>query len=119
MIKVLSGHLGSGEWCFKNTSTTPILAHIQPLNKESEFRIGSDQVINYEIENEEAKAVLVKINFIGDRYCRAMVPPADLPLLDTMVSCNESAPAYIKNDQSWIKAILLFFVIFITYELFK
>lgn len=119
MIKVLSGHLGSGEWRFKNIHSTPILAHIQPLNKETEFRIGSDQVIDYQIEKEEAKTVLVKINFIGDRYCRALINPTDLPLLDTMVQSNESAPAYIKNDQPWIVAIMLFLVIFIAYEIFK
>ena len=119
MISVISGHLGSGEWRFKNTDATPILANIQPLNKETEFRIGSDQVIGYDIEKEERKSLVVKINFTQDRYCRAIMQATDLTHLDAMVSSNEAAPAYIKNDQNWIKGILLFLVICLAYEFLK
>ena len=123
MIQVLSGHLGSGRWHFKEIDNVVVLAHSQAFNRHGEFRIGPDQVVSYEIETqpENKQESNVKINFSDERYCRASIPNKDLPSLQRMVESEQAAPAFelqIRN-QKWVNGLIIFFIAFILIELIR
>lgn len=118
MINVVSGHLGSGSWCFKDIEGVTILANVQHFNRHGEFHIGPDQVINYEIEASASgkQPAKIKINFTHDRYCRALMTSEDLIKLDSMVASQHSAPTLKRDNQIWISVLLAFVIAFIGFQ---
>jgi hypothetical protein len=121
MIHVVSGHLGSGRWRFKDVEGITVLAHMQPFTPHSEFRIGPDQVLSYEVEEGPNKKQLSKIliNFTEDRYCRAIVSPDDFVMLDKMVSAQQAAPQFTRENGKWIVGLGVFLVVCVIFEFVK
>jgi len=121
MIQVISGHLGSGSWRFKDIDGVTTLAHMQAFTPHSEFRIGPDQVIDYYIEEgpNNQQLATVKINFTDERYCRAIISAVDINQLDKMVASQQSAPAYKRENRLWIAGLAVFFMACLTYEFVK
>jgi len=119
MIRVITGHLACGRWRLKKEDGIFFMAHPQPFSRRSEFRLGPDQVTGVEVEEIEAKQVLVKILFVDDRFCRAYIDPSELAGLQSMISATDVPPLAKNQTQSWINGLFAFFIICILFELFK
>ncbi|MGR6874969.1 hypothetical protein ACU6U9_22415 [Pseudomonas sp. HK3] len=121
VIEVVSGHLGSGNWCFKSIDGITVLAHMQPFNRHNEFRIGPDQVLNYEIEESQNKKKhsKIRINLTGDRYCRAWVSSDDLNMLGQMVDSQQPAPEFKRENKIWVSGLIAFLIACVVFEFVK
>jgi hypothetical protein len=119
MIRVITGHLACGRWRLKQEDGIFFMAHPQPFSRRNEFRLGSDQIIGVEVEEEEPKQTLVKILFKDDRYCRAYIDPSELAGIESMVSDTQAPPLAKNQTQAWINGVFAFFILCILFELFK
>lgn len=119
MIQVVSGHLGSGNWRFKEVDGITVLAHMQPFNADGEFRIGPDQVTRYEVEQTDGEQIIVNIHFSDERNCRAVMAPSDLAHLEVMVSSDQSAPEFKHSNRLWIKGFIGFLIACLVFEFIK
>ncbi|MFT5594718.1 MAG: hypothetical protein ACI8SR_003110 [Oceanicoccus sp.] len=119
MIQVVSGHLGSGNWRFKEVNGITVLAHMQPFNADGEFRIGPDQVTRYEVEQTDGEQIIVNIHFSDERNCRAVMAPSDLAHLEVMVSSDQSVPEFKHSNRLWIKGFIGFLIACLVFEFIK
>jgi len=119
MIRVITVHLACGRWTLKNADGITFMAHPQMFSRRNEFRIGPDQVVAVEVEKQLKKHTQVKILFTDDRYCQALIDPAELAPLQAMATTHEAPPLAKNQTQNWIYGLAAFFVVCIIFELVK
>ncbi len=119
MIRVITGHLACGRWTLKNANGITFMAHPQMFSRRNEFRIGPDQVVAVEVEKQLKKHTQVKISFTDDRYCQAIIDPAELAPLQGMIDSQAVPPLATDQTQNWIKGLFIFFAICVIFELTK
>lgn len=119
MIRMLSGHLGSGDWKLEEQDGITYLSHRLPFSPRNEYRIGSDQVLDVQVTEIKDQQRLVKITLSEERECVAQISEDELSLLSTLVDKQEQAPEQSNNTQVWVKALLGFLAVCIVFELFK
>lgn len=119
MVEVTSGHLGMGNWRFKEIDGVTVFTLIQAFNRHDEYRIGPNQVVNYEIEQTLENKLKIKMNLSDDRYCRAFISHEHLHHLDNMVKTDQTAPAAKQQNDVWIHGLMVFLVGCCIYEFLK
>jgi hypothetical protein len=119
MIRIDSGHLGSGDWKVKQQDGVTFLSHRLPFSPRNEYRIGCDEVIDVQIESIEKHKQRVIITFTEERLCSGLVDKQDLEPLLTMVNADQPAPLEDRNTNAWVKGIAVFVVATIVFEFFK
>jgi len=119
MIRVITGHLACGRWRLKQDQGITFIAHPQMFSRRNEFRIGPDQVVAVEVEKQVKKHTQVKILFTEDRYCQALIDPAELAPLQAMATTNDAPPLSKDQTQNWIYGLTAFLIVCIIFELVK
>jgi hypothetical protein len=119
MIRIDSGHLGSGDWKVKQQDGVTFLSHRLPFSPRNEYRIGCDEVIDVQIESIEKHKQRVNITFTEERLCSGLVDKQDVDALLTMISADQPAPPEDRNTNAWVKGIAVFVVATIVFEFFK
>lgn len=119
MIRVITGHLGCGRWRLKQAEHIPFLSHMQLFSRRGEFRIGPDQVVAVKKISTEQHELRVEIQFTDERFCQALIDPAEYDLLASMVDSSEPAPLAKNQTQNWINAILVLLVFSVIFEMVK
>lgn len=119
LVSVTTGHFACGRWHLKEENGIPYLSHPQPFSRRNEFRIGPDQVMAVTAEYEKGDDFLVKLDFTGERYCRAQIHKDLLPKLEAMVDDQRVIPLAKNQQTNWAMGLGLFFLVCILIELFK
>ena len=119
MIRIITGHLACGRWYLKQDQGITFIAHPKMFSRHNEYRIGPDQVVAVEVEKQVKKHTQVKILFTDDRYCQALIDPAELAPLQAMATTNEAPPEAKNQTQNWIFGLAVFFVLCAIFELVK
>lgn len=119
LIRIHSGHLGSGDWKVKQQDNILFLSHRLPFSPRNEYRIGCNDILDVQVERIEDDKQFVNISFSEERSCQALVDQSDLELLLKMVSDSSAAPIEDRNTNGWIKGLLIFFAACIIFELVK
>lgn len=119
MIKIHSGHFGTGDWKIKQQDNVLFLSHRLPFSPRNEYRIGCNELLDVQVEKIEKDKRLVNISFSEERTCQALVDETDLERLLKMVDSSATAPTEDRNSNAWIKGLLIFFAACIVFELVK
>lgn len=118
-ISVLTGHLGSGHWRLKQEDGLYFMAHPQPFSRRTEFRIGPDQVEAVSVESEKGSDLIIRIEFTGERYCRAQITRTLLPKIESMVEDQRTVSLAKNQQKTWAISLGIFALVCILIELFK
>lgn len=120
MIRIHTGHLGSGNWKIKQQDDTLFLSHRLPFSPRNEYRIGCNEVLDMQVVSSEKKNTrIVDITLSEDRSCQALVDDTDFDNLMKMVNSTETAPIEQDSTKRWVNALILFFAACVIFELIK
>jgi hypothetical protein len=119
MIRIDSGHLGSGNWKVKQQDGVSFLSHRLPFSPRNEFRIGSNEIIDVQLQSIDKDKPLIKILLTEDRYCIGLTDQTDFELLIKMVQSDQPAPLEDRNVNAWVRGLGIFIALIIVFELVK
>lgn len=119
MIRIDSGHLGSGNWRVKQQDGISFLSHRLPFSPRNEFRIGSNEIIDVQLQSIDKDKHLIKILLTEDRYCIGLTDQTDFELLIKMVQSDHPAPLEDRNVNAWVRGLGIFIAVIIVFELVK
>lgn len=119
MIRIINGHLGSGNWRLKKQNHIPFISHTQMFSRRGEYRIGPNQVISVTKIRDEKNEVLVEIKFSENRHCQAFISPEEFAPLASMVDLSDDVPLAEDQTQNWIYGLGVFVIITLILEATK
>ena len=116
MIRMMTGHLGMGDWKLVTQDGTLFLHHRLPFSPRSEYRLGSDQILDVQVIEINGDERVVDISLTEDRQCTAQLPETELASLLSMVSLQEPAPEPAKSMNLWVYTIIGFLILSFVFE---
>jgi len=119
MIRLDSGHLGSGTWKIKQQDGVRFLSHRLPFSPRNEFRIGSNEIVDVQLQSIDKAQHLINIILTDDRYCSGLTDKTNFELLLSMVQSDQPAPIEDRNVNAWVRGLGFFIAAVIVFELVK
>ena len=116
MIDFISGHFGSGEWHIKQQDEISFLRHRLPFSPNSEYRIGSNELLDVQVTQNQDEMHLVKLTFTEEREAQAWVPKQELDELISLISQQNPAPEIISSQNAWVKGFIVFCIFLLIFE---
>lgn len=116
MIDFISGHFGSGEWHVKQQDGISFLRHRLPFSPNSEYRIGSNEILDVQVTKNEDQMHLVNLTFTEEREAQAWVPKEELDDLISLIGQQNPAPEIISHQSAWVKGLIVFCILLLIFE---
>lgn len=116
MIRMMTGHLGMGDWKLVTQDGTLFLHHRLPFSPRSEYRIGCDQILDVQVLEINGDQRVVDISLTEERQCTAQLPESELASLLAMVNSQEPAPEPTKSMSLWVYTFIGFFILSLLFE---
>lgn len=119
MIDFISGHFGSGEWHIKQQDGISFLRHRLPFSPNSEYRIGSNEILDVQVKQNQDDMHLVSLTFTEEREAQAWVPKQELDDLISLMGQQNPAPEIINHQSTWVKGLIAFCIFLMVFELVR
>ncbi|MFT6153570.1 MAG: hypothetical protein ACJA0E_001943 [Bermanella sp.] len=119
MIRMDSGHLGSGTWKVKQQEGVDFLSHRLPFSPRNEFRIGSNEIVDVKLQSIEKDKYFIKIILTDERSCFGLTDKINFDALLKMAQLDLPAPIEDRNVNAWMRGLGIFIAAVIVFELVK
>ena len=116
MIRMMTGHLGMGDWKLINQDGILFLHHRLPFSPRSEYRLGCDQIQDVQVLEINGDQRVVTISLTEERDCTAQLPESELASLLSMVSLQDPAPEPVKSTSLWVYTLVGFIILSLLFE---